>query len=166
MSVLYGYFSSFWCFHFPYRESMLKKHQEVESEYDLLLKLAESIQKKLEDRYQLYQFEQEVQEMTTWLASRQRLADSQDYGQDLEDVEVKCGALCNSARQQPWGQANRGRGAQYFQLFLLNSPAPYCLTATFIKLSVYCSCVRMNLPMLTPQGSAAERLTPSEGPVA
>ncbi|XP_060684627.1 spectrin beta chain, non-erythrocytic 5 [Hemiscyllium ocellatum] len=72
----------------PDRESMLKKHLEVESEYDLLLKLAESVQKKLEDRYQLYQFEQEVQEMTTWLASRQRLADSQDYGQDLEDVEV------------------------------------------------------------------------------
>ncbi|XP_059505307.1 spectrin beta chain, non-erythrocytic 5 isoform X2 [Stegostoma tigrinum] len=72
----------------PDRESMLKKLQEVESEYVLLLKLTQSLQKKLMDRYHLYQFEQEFQEMTTWLASRQRMADSQDYGQDLEDVEV------------------------------------------------------------------------------
>uniref|UniRef100_UPI00398EAE6B spectrin beta chain, non-erythrocytic 5 n=1 Tax=Pristiophorus japonicus TaxID=55135 RepID=UPI00398EAE6B len=72
----------------PDRQTIVKRLQDVESEYEALLRLAEALQKKLVDQYQLYQFEREVQEVATWLSSKQRLADSKDCGQDLEDVEV------------------------------------------------------------------------------
>ncbi|XP_078419413.1 spectrin beta chain, non-erythrocytic 5 [Cetorhinus maximus] len=72
----------------PDRHTILKRLQNVETEYEALLRLVETLQKKLVDQYQLYQFEREVQEVVTWLSSKQHLADSQDYGQDLEDVEL------------------------------------------------------------------------------
>ncbi|XP_067847252.1 spectrin beta chain, non-erythrocytic 5 [Heptranchias perlo] len=72
----------------PDRHTILKRLQDVESEYEVLLRLAETLRTKLVDQYQLYQFEREVQEVSTWLSSKQRLADSNDYGQDLEDVEL------------------------------------------------------------------------------
>ena len=37
---------------------------------------------------QLHQFEREVQLVDSWLLSKQVLAESDNYGQDLEDVEV------------------------------------------------------------------------------
>ncbi|XP_069769221.1 spectrin beta chain, non-erythrocytic 5-like [Narcine bancroftii] len=72
----------------PERHTIMKRLQDVESEYETLLLLTETLRKTLLDRYKLYHFEQEVQEIATWLSSKQRLADSQEYGQDLEDVEL------------------------------------------------------------------------------
>ncbi|XP_072120569.1 spectrin beta chain, non-erythrocytic 5 [Mobula birostris] len=72
----------------PDRQAIMKRLQDVESAYETLLLLAGKLRKRLLHRYQLYQFEQEVQEIATWLSSKQRLADSDDYGQDLEDVEI------------------------------------------------------------------------------
>lgn len=36
----------------------------------------------------MHQFEREVQLVDSWLLSKQVLAESDNYGQDLEDVEV------------------------------------------------------------------------------
>ncbi|XP_067895807.1 spectrin beta chain, non-erythrocytic 5 isoform X2 [Heterodontus francisci] len=72
----------------PDRHTILKRLQDVETEYEALLQLADTLLKELVDHYRLYQFEREVREVTTWLSMKQRLADSQDYGQDLEDVEL------------------------------------------------------------------------------
>lgn len=42
----------------------------------------------LEDRLHLYVFEREAKELQTWLTSKKTAAESEDCGQDLEDVEV------------------------------------------------------------------------------
>ncbi|XP_056867453.1 spectrin beta chain, non-erythrocytic 5 isoform X2 [Takifugu flavidus] len=42
----------------------------------------------LEDQLHLYVFEREAKDLQTWLTSKKTAAESQDCGQDLEDVEV------------------------------------------------------------------------------
>ncbi|KAJ8287365.1 hypothetical protein COCON_G00000240 [Conger conger] len=57
-------------------------------QYHALLQLSEDRRASLEDRFQLYVFEREARELQTWISARRTLAESQEYGQDLEDVEV------------------------------------------------------------------------------
>ncbi|XP_038646180.1 spectrin beta chain, non-erythrocytic 5 [Scyliorhinus canicula] len=100
----------------PDRHTILKRLQDVETEYEALLRLAETRQRKLVDQYQLYHFEREVQEVTTWLSSKQRLADSLDYGQDLEDVEQQNTLfmlmLLHSSEPKVWAPGT-GLGTSY-----------------------------------------------------
>uniref|UniRef100_A0A8C3DHV3 Spectrin beta, non-erythrocytic 5 n=1 Tax=Corvus moneduloides TaxID=1196302 RepID=A0A8C3DHV3_CORMO len=44
--------------------------------------------KRLQEQFQLYQFEREFQLVDAWLSSKLSVAESDDYGQDLDDVEV------------------------------------------------------------------------------
>uniref|UniRef100_A0A3Q1IVH4 Calponin-homology (CH) domain-containing protein n=1 Tax=Anabas testudineus TaxID=64144 RepID=A0A3Q1IVH4_ANATE len=56
--------------------------------FETLLRLSASRRAALEDQLRLYVFEREATELQTWLTSKKAMAESQDCGQDLEDVEV------------------------------------------------------------------------------
>ncbi|XP_039992754.1 spectrin beta chain, non-erythrocytic 5 isoform X2 [Xiphias gladius] len=56
--------------------------------FETLLRLSASRRAALEDQLHLYLFEREAKELQTWLTSKKTVAESEDWGQDLEDVEV------------------------------------------------------------------------------
>ncbi|KAG7215088.1 hypothetical protein INR49_011666 [Caranx melampygus] len=56
--------------------------------FEALLKLSATRRAALEDQLRLYVFEREAKELQTWLTSKKTVAESEDCGQDLEDVEV------------------------------------------------------------------------------
>ncbi|XP_029973399.1 spectrin beta chain, non-erythrocytic 5 [Salarias fasciatus] len=56
--------------------------------FETLLRLSAARRSALEDKLRLYVFEREAKELQTWLLSKKVLAESEDCGQDLEDVEV------------------------------------------------------------------------------
>ncbi|KAG7510030.1 spectrin beta chain, non-erythrocytic 5 [Solea senegalensis] len=55
---------------------------------DTVLRLSVSRRASLEDQLRLYVFEREARELQRWLMSKKTAAESEDCGQDLEDVEV------------------------------------------------------------------------------
>ncbi|KAJ8333280.1 hypothetical protein SKAU_G00421760 [Synaphobranchus kaupii] len=57
-------------------------------QYHALLQLSADRRVTLEERFQLYVFEREARELQNWISTRRTLAEAQEYGQDLEDVEV------------------------------------------------------------------------------
>ncbi|CAK6979040.1 spectrin beta chain%2C non-erythrocytic 5 [Scomber scombrus] len=61
---------------------------DVLDHFENLLRLSASRRAALEDQLRLYVFEREAKELQTWLTSKKTVADSEDSGQDLEDVEV------------------------------------------------------------------------------
>ncbi|KAM4625618.1 spectrin beta chain, non-erythrocytic 5 [Polymixia lowei] len=65
-----------------------KSLPEVLEHYETLLHLSASRRGALDEQLSLYVFEREAKELQTWLTSKKTLAESQDCGQDLEDVEV------------------------------------------------------------------------------
>uniref|UniRef100_A0A3Q3IUH0 Calponin-homology (CH) domain-containing protein n=1 Tax=Monopterus albus TaxID=43700 RepID=A0A3Q3IUH0_MONAL len=66
------------------RDSLLALLQHFET----LCRRSASRRAALEDQLRLYVFESEAKELQTWLASKKTTAESEDCGQDLEDVEV------------------------------------------------------------------------------
>ncbi|KAL0969732.1 hypothetical protein UPYG_G00231540 [Umbra pygmaea] len=72
----------------PNSHLVSKSLPEVLDEYESLRQLSASRRAALEDQLNLYVFEREARELQNWLCSRKTLAESEDYGQDLEDVEV------------------------------------------------------------------------------
>ncbi|XP_029350237.1 spectrin beta chain, non-erythrocytic 5 [Echeneis naucrates] len=56
--------------------------------FEALLKLSAARRAALEDQLRLYVFEREAKELQTWLTSKKMVTESEDCGQDLEDVEV------------------------------------------------------------------------------
>lgn len=60
----------------------------MEKQYETLLQLSSDYRAALEEQYNLYVFERESRDLKSWLISRKTLAESDDFGQDLEDVEV------------------------------------------------------------------------------
>ncbi|XP_056249803.1 spectrin beta chain, non-erythrocytic 5 [Seriola aureovittata] len=56
--------------------------------FETLLRLSAARHVVLEDQLRLYVFEREAKELQTWLTSKKTVAESEDCGQDLEDVEV------------------------------------------------------------------------------
>ncbi|KAM7376448.1 hypothetical protein PAMP_006181 [Pampus punctatissimus] len=56
--------------------------------FETLLRLSASRRTTVEDQLRLYVFEREAKELQTWLTSKKSVAESEDSGQDLEDVEV------------------------------------------------------------------------------
>ncbi|XP_078145742.1 spectrin beta chain, non-erythrocytic 5 [Centroberyx gerrardi] len=61
---------------------------DVLERYETLLRLSASRRAALDDQLSLYVFEREAKELQTWLTSKKTVAESEDCGQDLEDVEV------------------------------------------------------------------------------
>ncbi|NXF34969.1 SPTN5 protein, partial [Nyctibius bracteatus] len=72
----------------PESPAILSKLQRILADYQSLLRKAETQRKCLQEQFQLYQFEREFQLVDAWLSSKQSVAESDDYGQDLDDVEV------------------------------------------------------------------------------
>uniref|UniRef100_A0A8C0BAD1 Calponin-homology (CH) domain-containing protein n=1 Tax=Buteo japonicus TaxID=224669 RepID=A0A8C0BAD1_9AVES len=72
----------------PESPAILSKLQGILADYQSLLRKAETQRKRLQEQFQLYQFEREFQLVDAWLSSKQSVAESDDYGQDLDDVEV------------------------------------------------------------------------------
>lgn len=68
--------------------------------FDTLLKLSVSRRAALEDQLRLYVFEREAEELQAWLTSKKAEAESQDCGQDLEDVEVTLKFQLKFSREQ------------------------------------------------------------------
>uniref|UniRef100_A0A8C3KKS8 Calponin-homology (CH) domain-containing protein n=1 Tax=Calidris pygmaea TaxID=425635 RepID=A0A8C3KKS8_9CHAR len=71
----------------PESPTILSKLQGILADYQSLLQKAETQRKRLQEQFQLYQFEREFQLVDAWLSSKQSVAESDDYGQDLDDVE-------------------------------------------------------------------------------
>lgn len=65
-----------------------KSITDMGKQFKNLLKLSAERRAVLEDKYNLYVFERETRDLQSWLLSHKTLAESDDYGQDLEDVEV------------------------------------------------------------------------------
>ncbi|KAM6392440.1 LOW QUALITY PROTEIN: spectrin beta chain, non-erythrocytic 5 [Pluvialis apricaria] len=72
----------------PESPAILSKLQGILADYQSLLQKADIQRKRLQEQFQLYQFEREFQLVDAWLSSKHSVADSDDYGQDLDDVEV------------------------------------------------------------------------------
>ncbi|XP_069714086.1 spectrin beta chain, non-erythrocytic 5 [Phaenicophaeus curvirostris] len=72
----------------PESPAILSKLQGILADYQSLLQKAETQRKCLQEQFQLYLFEREFQLVDVWLSSKQSVAESDDYGQDLDDVEV------------------------------------------------------------------------------
>lgn len=60
----------------------------MKKRYETLLQLSSDYRAALEDQYNQYVFEKETRDLKSWLISQKTLAESEDFGQDLEDVEV------------------------------------------------------------------------------
>ncbi|XP_053169097.1 spectrin beta chain, non-erythrocytic 5 [Hemicordylus capensis] len=67
---------------------ILPKLKTVLGEYTSFLQKAETQRKGLQEQSQLHQFERELQLVDAWLSKKQSMAESDNYGQDLEDVEI------------------------------------------------------------------------------
>ncbi|XP_063040192.1 spectrin beta chain, non-erythrocytic 5 [Engraulis encrasicolus] len=65
-----------------------KSMEEAVDHFQALQQLLVERRKGLQDQMQLYAFEREARELQEWLRAQIAQAESQDYGQDLEDVEV------------------------------------------------------------------------------
>ncbi|XP_013913266.1 PREDICTED: spectrin beta chain, non-erythrocytic 5-like [Thamnophis sirtalis] len=72
----------------PESSTILPKLQSVLEQYLSLQDRAEKQIKALQEQAQLHQFEKETQLVDAWLLSKQNMAESDNYGQDLETVEV------------------------------------------------------------------------------
>ncbi|KAJ8377542.1 hypothetical protein AAFF_G00256380 [Aldrovandia affinis] len=57
-------------------------------QYQALLQLSADRRATLQDHFTLYVFQREAQELQDWISTHRTTAESEDYGQDLEDVEV------------------------------------------------------------------------------
>ena len=76
------------CLSFHVSHLVSKSLPDVLGEYESLLRVSGSRRAALEDQLNLYVFEREARELQNWLCSRKTLAEAEDFGQDLEDVEV------------------------------------------------------------------------------
>nr|XP_031360795.1 spectrin beta chain, non-erythrocytic 5 [Lonchura striata domestica] len=72
----------------PESSVILSKLQGILADYQSLLQKSDTQRKRLQEQFQLYQFEREFQLVDAWLSSKLSVAESDDYGQDLDDVEV------------------------------------------------------------------------------
>ncbi|XP_029453305.1 spectrin beta chain, non-erythrocytic 5 [Rhinatrema bivittatum] len=72
----------------PERETVIAKLQNILEDYNSLLEKSETRRAQLRQQCQLYQLQREGELVKAWLSSKQTVAESEDYGQDLEDIEV------------------------------------------------------------------------------
>ncbi|NWV68098.1 SPTN5 protein, partial [Malurus elegans] len=72
----------------PESSVILSKLQGILADYQSLLQKSDTQRKRLLEQFQFYQFEREFQLVDAWLSSKLSVAESDDYGQELDDVEV------------------------------------------------------------------------------
>ncbi|KAH9509152.1 hypothetical protein Btru_049222 [Bulinus truncatus] len=69
-------------------ENIKKTQADIEQQYSKLQDLATQRRKKLIDNRKLFEFYHEADLVESWISDRMVIASSEDYGQDLEHVEV------------------------------------------------------------------------------
>lgn len=67
---------------------VLSQLQAVREAHAQLLQRAEGRGQALREQLRLHQLEREARLLDAWLTTKVAAAESQDYGQDLEDIEV------------------------------------------------------------------------------
>nr|XP_033806940.1 spectrin beta chain, non-erythrocytic 5 isoform X2 [Geotrypetes seraphini] len=72
----------------PESDIVIPKLQTILEEYNSLLEKSETQQVQLRRQCKLYQLQRESELVKAWLSNRQAAAESEDYGQDLEDAEI------------------------------------------------------------------------------
>ncbi|XP_063295491.1 spectrin beta chain, non-erythrocytic 5 [Pelobates fuscus] len=72
----------------PESATVIPKLQSVLEEYGSLLKRAGTRRGLLQEQHQLFQFQREAGLVETWLNSKKTTAESENFGQDLEDIKV------------------------------------------------------------------------------
>lgn len=71
------------------QENIKKQQASVEQRYSSLQDLATQRRRRLLETKRLFQFYREADDVTNWIADKMVTASSEDYGQDLEHVEVR-----------------------------------------------------------------------------
>ncbi|KAJ1103984.1 hypothetical protein NDU88_001400 [Pleurodeles waltl] len=69
--------------------NVIPKLHTVVKEYETLLDKSRSLKEQLLEQDQWFQFQKAVEVVEAWLSSKQSVAESNDYGKDLEEVEVQ-----------------------------------------------------------------------------
>ncbi|XP_071454610.1 spectrin beta chain, non-erythrocytic 5 isoform X3 [Hetaerina americana] len=69
-------------------ENISKKQGEVESAFMELKRLSEARRRRLEDSLRLFRFIREADDAIEWVNDQTSIAASEDYGQDVEHVEI------------------------------------------------------------------------------
>lgn len=69
-------------------ENIKKQQTSVEQKYSSLQDLASQRRIKLLETRRLFEFYREADDVTNWITDKVVIASSEDYGQDLEHVEV------------------------------------------------------------------------------
>ncbi|XP_071162084.1 spectrin beta chain-like isoform X8 [Mytilus edulis] len=69
-------------------ENIKKQHESVVTKYSHIQELTIQRRSMLNDTKKLYEYYREVGEVTTWISEHIVTASSEDYGQDLEHVEI------------------------------------------------------------------------------
>jgi len=64
------------------------KQTDVEGKYRELLELAAVRRRKLVETKKLFEFHREVEDIQAWIAEKNVVAGSEDYGTDIEHVQV------------------------------------------------------------------------------
>ena len=74
----------------------------VDSEYRELVELAAARRRKLVETKKLFEFHREVEDVETWIAEKNSVAGSEDYGTDIEHVQVRPRNCAFSPRHLRW----------------------------------------------------------------
>ncbi|XP_041352702.1 spectrin beta chain, non-erythrocytic 5-like isoform X2 [Gigantopelta aegis] len=69
-------------------DNIKKKQAEIETQYSQLQDWTNQRRSKLTDSKKLFEFNHEVDEVINWITDKGIIAGSEDYGQDLEHVEI------------------------------------------------------------------------------
>ncbi|XP_068070705.2 spectrin beta chain, non-erythrocytic 5 isoform X1 [Danio rerio] len=72
----------------PNSHLVSKSLEDMQGEFETLLQLSGERRTELENQYNFYIFERDARDLQTWLLSRKTIAESDDYGKDLEGVEA------------------------------------------------------------------------------
>ncbi|KAA0711222.1 Spectrin beta chain, non-erythrocytic 5 [Triplophysa tibetana] len=72
----------------PNSHLVSKSLKDANGEFETLLRLSAERRDQLENQFNLYVFEREATDLQNWLLSRKTIAESDDFGQDLEGVEA------------------------------------------------------------------------------
>lgn len=83
------------------QENIKLQQAAVEKKYSSLQDLASRRRTRLLETKKLFQFYREADDVTNWMADKMVVASSEDYGQDLEHVEVRDYGLVTKNQFEP-----------------------------------------------------------------
>jgi hypothetical protein len=69
-------------------ENIQEQQTSVEARYQELQELATQRRHRLVECKKLYEFRREADDITTWIAEKEAIAGSEDYGTDVEHIQV------------------------------------------------------------------------------